>query len=625
MSGICGWAGHAGADGDVRAWISRMAEPLAEADRVEVRTWTAQDAALAAAALGGPAGLASRDGLAVALAGRPHFDDEGLAETARREGAASALVEGYRASGARVWELLLGGWAAAIVDTRDDTVVLAADRVGIEPLYYQADPKGVVFGSTGHAIDVHPHGRAEIDPQGVYHYLYFGCSAAPGTVWRGRRRLLPGTCVTIRQGGADTRAYWTPAYEDDARVSLRDLADEFRDVFRACVRRAAEGARVGAFLSGGLDSSAVAGVLAEVSDGPARTYSIGFEAQGYDEMGYARITARRFGTDHHEYYVTPSDVEAMVPRIARAYSEPFGNESAVPTYYCATLAREDGVERLLAGDGGDEIFAGNERYATQKVFALWQRVPGPLRRCLLEPALRAVPWGDAIWPVRKARSYVRQANVAMPGRLQRWNVVERAGLANVFTPEFLERIDPERPRELMKEVYFGARARNMLNRMLALDMKFTLADSDLRKVGTMCDLAGMQVAYPLLDPALVDLAARVPADMKLRRLRLRHFFKEALADFLAPETITKRKQGFGLPFGVWLRTHEPLQSLARESLAQLRRREILKPDFLDRVAHAHETQHAAYYGAMIWSLMMLEQWYQVHVDGALRPVPSGER
>ena len=321
-----------------------------------------------------------------------------------------------------------------------------------------------------------------------------------------------------------------------APSTVSELAPEFRGALRQGVAAFAEGA-CGAFLSGGTDSSTVSGFLAEVTGAPARTYSIGFDAAGYDEMAYARIAARHFHTDHHEYYVTPADVVEAIPIVAAAYGQPFGNASAIPTYFCAKLARADGVARMLGGDGGDELFGGNTRYAKQYQLSLYDRLPHAIRARGLEPLLLGVRGIEHVPLLRKARSYVAQAKLPMPERYESYNLLEHLGPANVLDGEFLASIDRTRPLALMREVYESAGAESLINRMLALDLKFTLADNDLPKVTRMCDAAGVDVAFPMLHESVVDFASALPPDFKLRRTKLRYFFKEALRGFL-PEEIS---------------------------------------------------------------------------------------
>jgi len=318
-------------------------------------------------------------------------------------------------------------------------------------------------------------------------------------------------------------------------------------------------------------------------------------------------------------------VADAVTLIPSAYDEPFGNASAVPTYYCARLAKEDGRSVLLAGDGGDEIFGGNERYAKQKLFENYWHVPSLLRRGLIEPALLGGSWMDRIAVLRKARSYVRQARVPLPDRLETYNFLERQALSEIFEPEFLATVDPNQPRDIAREVFGRTMSQAAVNRMMHLDLKDTLADNDLRKVNVMCELAGMQVRYPLIDDDLVAFSGRLSPAQKVKGLRLRHFFKESLKDFLPPETISKSKHGFGLPFGVWMKRDNALREITIESLRSFKKRGYVRPSYMDDLLRLHESTHADYYGVMIWIVMMLERWLATleQPTGAGDQPPSG--
>jgi asparagine synthase (glutamine-hydrolysing) len=318
---------------------------------------------------------------------------------------------------------------------------------------------------------------------------------------------------------------------------------------------------------------------------------------------------KQFGTHPHEYYVTPDDVVAAIPLIAKSYDEPFGNASAVPTYFCALKAKEAGIDAMLAGDGGDEIFGGNTRYATQKAFEAYAYLPALLRHGLIEPLAARLP---NLLLLSKISSYVRQARVPLPDRLETYNFLHSVALETIFTAEFLQSVNPEAPLTTMREVYARTRSDSTVNCMLHLDWKQTLADNDLRKVNRMCELAGVEVRYPLLDERLVAFAAQLPVNYKVNGPKLRWFFKEALRDFLPGAIINKSKHGFGLPFGVWMQRHAPLHDLANESLRAFRARNILRPEYLDELSRLHQTGHASYYGAMIWVVMMLEQWLQTN-------------
>jgi asparagine synthase (glutamine-hydrolysing) len=344
-----------------------------------------------------------------------------------------------------------------------------------------------------------------------------------------------------------------------------------------------------------------------VSGRAAATYSIGFEAEGYDEMEYARIAARHFTTEHHEYYVTPDDLLRSIPAVAQYYDQPFGNSSALPAYYCAKMAREDGVSKILAGDGGDELFGGNTRYAKQKVFGFYRSVPRALRNVVLEPLLLKTALGK-LPLARKGASYVEQAKVPLPDRNQIYNMLYRLGINQVFDPEFLARVDIDDPIRQQREIWNCVLAQSQTNRELAFDWRYTLAESDLPKVVGTTSLAGIEVGFPMLDDRLLNFSLQLPADYKVSGLKLRWFFKEALRGFLPDEILIKKKQGFGLPFGVWVAKNPKLRSLAEDSVRGLIDRKILRPDFIDALFSRHLHDHPGYYGEMIWISMMLEQW-----------------
>ncbi|MCC6531353.1 MAG: asparagine synthase [Burkholderiales bacterium] len=616
MSGICGWSGVALAAAEQKAVIDAMSAALVRFDASQARIASGKFGALAAAHVGNAASVATTPRAIVAVAGRPRFDDPELAALAQREGAAAALALGYERAGNDVFPKLLGAFEAAIIDEHSGACALAVDRVGVHAVRYCVADAAFVFGSNTACLRSHPAMDARIDEQALYDYVYFHVVPGPRTIFRGVQRLMPGERVAFHDGRCERRRYWQMRFEEGTAGDFETLKTAFRASLRHGVEHALDGGSAGAFLSGGTDSSTVAGFLGEVCGEPARTYSIGFDAPGYDEIEYARITARHFATRHREYYVTADDIVSAVPAIAAIHDEPFGNSSAVPAFYCARLAREDGVTRLLAGDGGDELFGGNERYAKQYVFSLYERLPEWLRSKVVRPALNGSAVVDAIGVLRKARSYVQQASIPMPARLQTYNLVDRLGRERMFQDDFLARVDAGEPLRHLDDIYHGAHAQSLINRMLALDLQITLADNDLPKVVRSCHLAGMDVAFPLLDEEVVEFSARLAPEMKLKGTQLRYFFKESLRGFLPDATIAKKKHGFGLPFGPWLESNERLRALAYDSLGSLRRRGIVRPEFLDELTSRRVSEHASYYGSLVWVFMMLEQWFDKHGDVA---------
>lgn len=486
--------------------------------------------------------------------------------------------------------------------------VLAVDRFAVRTLCWRLDGDELRFAERADEL---AGAKPEIDPQAIFEYLFFHAIPSPRTVFKGVHRLPPGHVLVHQNGQVEVRPYWTPAFEEDPEPGFEQRREAFRRQVESAVARRLDGGVPACYLSGGTDSSTVAGMICRAAGQPAHSYSIGFEAQGYDEMAYARIAARHFGTRHHEYYVTPDDLVAGVPHVAGHYDQPFGNSSALPAYYCALRAREDGVTRLLAGDGGDELFGGNSRYAKQRVFGWYGHVPAPVRGGLMEPLLQRSPLGR-LPLLRKGASYVEQARVPMPDRLQMYNLLLRLGVDEVLTPSLLEQVDVDAPLRQQRQVWAAPRAGSEINRTLAYDWRYTLAESDLPKVNMTARLAGVEVAFPFLDDDLLAFSMRLPASYKLRGLKLRWFFKEALRGFLPDEILTKKKQGFGLPFGVWATRHDDLRALATDAVRALAARGMVREDFVRALLGQRLAEHPGYYGEMVWILMMLEQWLRRH-------------
>jgi asparagine synthase (glutamine-hydrolysing) len=613
MSGLCGWIGGLSGDASAEHLIQSMGRHLTRFDSTSLEAKTGDQYGVAVAAPRGRASIVVSEGYAAAVWGNPAFNDSVLAQCARASTPAHAVIEGTRRFGSDCCAKLSGAFAIAVINESTGEALLAIDRMGIHNIVYRQQPDRVVFGSTAHCIAPFPNDRREIDWQSIYNYVHFHMVPGPATAIRGEQRLLPGQFIHVRKGQAQVGRYWTMAFVENEEHPFDELKAEFLGTLESAVGRMSAAAETGAFLSGGTDSSTVSGLLGKVTGKPAHTFSIGFAEQGYDEMEFARIAAKHFRTDQHEYYVTPADIVDAIPRLAAIYDQPFGNSSAVPTYCCARFARQNGMELLLGGDGGDELFGGNERYATQRRFGYYDCVPSAIRKGMLEPLARIMPGGSVVPPIRWYRRLIQLAATPMPERMDAHNLLLRLGAQNVFTPEFLQSITPEGPLHSMRKIYDEADAGTLINKMLAYDFQFTLADSDLPKVVKSCELAGLPVEFPMLDDRLVAFSARLAPELKLKGTKLRYFFKEALRGFLPDEIITKSKHGFGLPFGPWLRSHKPLEDLVMDNLRGLKDRGFIRPDFIDQLMMSHLQQHAGYYGTMAWVLVMLNQWFESEV------------
>ena len=508
--------------------------------------------------------------------GSPLFADSRLAALARTGGAVAAWQAAVAESPATAALQASGDFAVALQEASGRTF-LAVDRFAVRSLCYRVKDGQLRFAARADEL---ADASAEVDPQAIFDYLYFHAIPSPRTIFKDVFRLPAGHYALFDKGQLLVAPYWVPTFNEQTSASFDTLRDEFRSLVRSAVAGQLDGGKAGCFLSGGTDSSTVAGMIGEASGMPAATYSIGFDAEGYDEMEYARLAARHFKTEHHEYYVTPEDLVRSIADVAASYDQPFGNSSALPSYYCARMAKDDGVTKILAGDGGDELFGGNSRYAKQRVFGWYDVVPAPIRSGLMEPLLGRTA-NSPIGLLSKASSYVEQAKVPMPDRLQMYNLLLRLGISDVFTPGFLARIDVQGPAVQQRGVWQQARTDSLVNRMLAFDWRYTLAETDLPKVCGTTQLAGLQVGFPMLNQALLEFSLKLPTSYKLKGLKLRWFFKEALRGFLPDEILTKKKHGFGLPFGPWAVKDAALNALAAESLRGIVARGIVRAEFVD--------------------------------------------
>lgn len=562
--------------------------------------------------LGSNTHLLACDDLLATIIGKPEWYDTILARIANKAGHTEALIHAYQKYGDACSRFIHGSFAFVIIDNTKNTLTAGVDRLASIPLYYtEHAPQGIIFGTSASSLLAHTSINKKLNPQALYNYVYFHMVPSPVSTFDKIKKMQAAHSLHLKNGSCSVQRYWTPSFTQTQHRSFDEMCTELRDTLKESVKKSyTKEGKTAAFLSGGLDSSTVTGMLSELSDTESHAYSIGFSAEGYDEMAFARITAKHFGVKLHEYYVTPDDVVSALPSIATSYDEPFGNSSALPAYFCAKEAAKDGVRCLLAGDGGDELFAGNERYAKQKVFERYGTIPKPLRTALFEPLLNMIPGQISL--VNKARSYVKQANTPLPGRMQNYNFLNQHTPNEIFSDAFINQISTKYPLELLDSVYHAPESASSLSRMLYLDWQFTLADNDLRKVSHMCALAGVDVAYPMLDDSLLALAGEIPDDWKLKGQQLRYFYKQALTGWLPQETITKKKQGFGLPFGVWMQTHKPLQELAYDSLIKLKNRPYFRAEFIDKLIKLHREGHAAYYGELIWILTVLELWLETH-------------
>jgi asparagine synthase (glutamine-hydrolysing) len=549
----------------------------------------------------------------VALAGAPQLKSQ----TERGHLLAAVLLGLYRDSGTGFLNELCGEFALAIRLPARQKTLIAVDRMGIGRLAWSVSAVVLTLGTSASEVAAvcENEGRAGIDPQAMFNFMLSHMVPAPDTIYRNVRKLLPATALEFHGARQRELQYWQPRFDRHDRFDLASAHQQALPILERAIARLMPDEHTGSFLSGGLDSSTVTGLLGRTTGEPAKAFSIGFGIDSFNELEYARIASDHFGCTHHTYEVTAGDIVDMIPDIAATFDEPFGNSSAVPTYACARLASSQGVNHLLAGDGGDELFGGNDRYVRHSIFEKYFVVPNFLRTHVLSPLSLRIDPETSPFLLRKFSSYVRQAQIALPDRFESWNLIYREGPKRIFSSEFLESVDTEQPLEMMRDVWESCPGVELLDKMLWYDWKYTLADNDLRKVKTMCELAGVRASFPMLDEEFVDLSITIPSQNKIRRGELRSFFKDVARDILPREILSKTKHGFGLPFGQWLKTHAPLKALVHETIHSLSARNIFNDDFLRSVIEEHKTGHAGYYGYAIWDLIMLEQWLMAHAQG----------
>ncbi|WP_128001976.1 asparagine synthetase B family protein [Piscinibacter defluvii] len=604
MRGLCGWFGQDERQ-DGEACLAGMLDGgRARADARESRS--GRHAGLAVHGERLRPRLVDDDGCWLALSGHPRR----IADGARALDAVDVL-RALRDRGAAALAEIGGDFALAFWDASRRSGLLAVDRIGVHRMFYRQQGRALVFGTSLDFVTGFPEASRRLSSQALFDYVYYHVTPGPGTIYEQASRLPPGHAIEFGHRGAGAPSpYWQMRFDEDGRGDSPAMRAELSTLMRDAVGDLDDMPGTGTFLSGGIDSSTVTGMLARTRGGAVAAFSIGFDAKGYDEMAYARLAARHFGAEHHEYYVTPQDVVNAVPLIATSYDQPFGNASAVPTYYCAKVARDHGMQRLLAGDGGDELFGGNERYAKYHLLGLYQHLPALLRSAFVEPLLLSVPGTDRVPVVKKLRSYVLQARPPMPQRYTSYNLLMHLGVEQVFTPEFLRTIDAHHPEKLLADAHRPYADASLINQMLGIDLRFILADGDLPKVTQMCDLAGIDVAFPMLDERLIAFSQHLGSRLKLRGTALRWFFKQSMSDLLPHEVITKTKHGFGLPVGDWLVGHQPLFELAADSIGTLRQRGIVESRLIDDLLGQRLREHPAYFGTMLWVLMMLGLWLE---------------
>lgn len=525
------------------------------------------------------------------------------------------IVHAYEEHGDGCVDHFNGMFAFAIWDAARRRLLLARDRVGIKPLYYWARADRLVFGSELKALMAHPDVPREVDPVALDQFLTVEYVPTPRTILKDVRKLPPGHRLVFQEGRVSLERYWdVPLLDvpDEEPACVEMLADLLADSVRM---QLVSDVSLGAFLSGGIDSSTVVAFMAKASTAPVRTFSVGFEDVTYNELPYARAVAVHFGTDHHEEILHP-DIADLAEQLVGHLDEPLGDFSIFPTYLVSRMASR-WVKVVLSGDGGDELFGGYETYVAQRMDRFYRWLPGPLRRNAL-PALMGLvpPRPSKKGLVNKAKRFVEGAALTPSLQHARWMIfLSGRDRAALYQEGMRAALDGSAPEDFLQSHFRSAPYADPLARQQYVDVKTYLADDILAKVDRTSMAASIEARVPLLDHRVVEFAMNLPAPMKLQGGRTKVILRRAMAGHLPGMVLAKPKQGFSIPLKHWL--CGPLRPLMADLLSAdgLRRRGYFDPACVARWMSEH-LEGRANHSHKLWALMVFELWHQRVLDGA---------
>lgn len=526
---------------------------------------------------------------------------------------AEAIYNVYKNYPTDIFSKIYGVFTIIIIDLENNLTLIAIDRIGVNNVSYHIHKdNSLTFGTDNFLVANNLNSYPNIAKQAIYEYFYHHVIPSPNTIFTGVKKLLPGSYIKLQNDELTINKYWKPEFHNTTDRKLSGLTDQLFNTLEGAISKFNINEKTGCFLSGGLDSSSILGHASKLSTTPIKAFNISFKSAGdFDESYYAELAAKHFNAQLISKEITPEDLVNVIPIITAQYDQPFGNSSAIPTYLCAKLAKDHGCDLLLAGDGGDELFAGNTRYSKQLLFEKYYQIPPFIRNKFLNP-LSGNRTLNAISPFRKLQRYIEQATIPLPKRLFTYSFLELHDDSEIFDQNFLDKIDRNLLYENMKNDYVSNITENSLNNLLLFDWKLTLFDNDLKKVSEMCSAAEISVGYPMLDDDLIKFSCEVPNEIKLYKNRLRHFFKEAYKDFLPNEIIKKKKHGFGLPFGRWMLENKGLNNFINDYLNDFKKRGIINPVYIERILYLLRTDNSDYYSTFLWLVVILEAWLQHH-------------
>ena len=519
------------------------------------------------------------------------------------------IVHGYEERGLAAVSDLEGMFAFALWDAPARTLVLARDRIGIKPLYYAVLPDQIVFASELKALVEHPAIDRTLDLTALSRYLAHEYVPEPASIFRSIRKLPAGHWLTYTDGRLKVEPYWTVSFRPDPTIGAADAVRELRGVLDLAVRQhLISDVPLGVFLSGGIDSSAVAAFASRHVGGRLKTFSIGFEDPSFDESAHARRVAHTLGTDHHEEVLDARGACDLVERLPDLLDEPLGDASLIPTFLLSRFARRS-VTVALSGDGGDELFAGYPTYQAHRVARLVEMVPRWLRQGVVQPIVERLPVSLSNLSLDfKLKRFLEGMNYTDVERHAVWlGSFTPAEQQELFTAEVLRRMEAPPSYAAFHEILASAPSVQGLERMLYLDLKGYLGEGVLAKTDRASMGCSLEVRVPLLDRRVVELAARLPMNLKLRGLKTKYILKRAIADALPPEILARPKKGFGIPLGHWFRG--ALRPLVHEvcGVDAIRRGGLFRPEAVQRLLSEHESQRRDH-RKKLYTLLAFQLW-----------------
>jgi len=525
---------------------------------------------------------------------------------------AEVVVHAYEAWGPRCVERFRGFFAYALWDAPRRQLVLARDRIGIKPLYYVERPDRFLFGSEIKAILEHPDVPREVDVQSLYHYLGYEFVPGPATMFRGIRKLPPGSILVVRDGQAELQHYWELRFSDtplDPATLERRIRDGVRDAVHAWMM---SDVPEGLFLSGGLDSTAVLAFARETTSGPLPTFTLGYDDPSFSEWEYAREAARYYGTEHREIKVAPL-TPAVIEEAVWHLDEPMTDLSAMPLFLLCKEARRD-VTVCLSGEGGDEVFIGYDRFIASKAERLYRLLPGWLRRGVIEPLVLRLPDQEQKKGAQVVlRRFIEGARLDPDGGHMRWQYFgSPARDREIFGPAVMRAVDRDRFAPIRRALERCDSSRR-LDREVFVDTRFTMPDSVLMKVDKMSMAHSLEVRVPLLDHHLVELAATIPPSLKFPGFRTRAIYRRALRGVLPPRILTRGKQGYSLPLKQWLR-HELKDYTIRLLNGSEAIRAYFDRDGVNWMIAEHLARRANH-NHTLWALINVALWHRRFIEG----------